>query len=133
MKVRKTMRTGVLAALALLCATSAHAAMLVDDFEGDESAKNKLGNRANVFIKAPSKAMVSPRKDKVQGKESQVLMLRYDKRNTGGPFDSGGWCGYYTLLKAPGRWWRRPRTTPTRSPRASSTWTAARTRRSASG
>ncbi|MBI3322439.1 MAG: hypothetical protein HYZ94_02020, partial [Candidatus Omnitrophica bacterium] len=66
------------------------------------TSQNKLGNRANVFIKAPSKAMVSPRADKVGGKDSQVLMLRYDKRNTGGPFDSGGWCGYYTLLKAPG-------------------------------
>ena len=102
MKAQKRIRTGMLVAAALLFATSAHAAMLVDDFEGDESAKNKLGNRANVFIKAPSKAMVSPRKEKVQGKESQVLMIRYDKRNTGGPFDSGGWCGYYTLLKAPG-------------------------------
>lgn len=95
-------RIGLWVALALVCAPSAHAAMLVDDFEGEDGARNKMGNRANVFIKAPSKAMVSPRKDRVAGKESHVLMVRYDKRNTGGPFDSGGWCGYYTLLKSPG-------------------------------
>ncbi|MBI3322450.1 MAG: hypothetical protein HYZ94_02075, partial [Candidatus Omnitrophica bacterium] len=68
----------------LSAAAPAHAAMLIDDFEGKDGAtsQNKLGNRANVFIKAPSKAMVSPRADKVGGKDSQVLMLRYDKRNT---------------------------------------------------
>ncbi|MBI3333106.1 MAG: hypothetical protein HYZ93_03325 [Candidatus Omnitrophica bacterium] len=82
-------------------ATSFAASLLVDDFEGSET-KNKLGNRANVFIKAPSKAMVSRRGDAVQGKQTHVLMLRYEKKATGGPYDSGGWCGYYTLLKSPG-------------------------------
>ncbi len=74
--------------------------LMVDNFDGDE-IKNALGNRANVFIRAPSKAMVSRREDSVGGKKTQVLMVRYDKRNSGGPFDSGGWCGYYTLLKSP--------------------------------
>lgn len=76
------------------------APLLVDDFNSGE-IKNALGNRTNVFIKAPSKAMVSFREEDVNGKKSQVLMVRYDKRNTGGPFDSGGWCGYYTILKTP--------------------------------
>ena len=76
------------------------APVLVDDFNSGE-IKNLLGNRSNVFIKAPSKAMVAFREDTVGGKKSQVLMLRYNKRNSGGPFDSGGWCGYYTLLKSP--------------------------------
>ena len=83
-----------------LAAASA-APLLIDDFEGTE-IKNKLGNRANVFIKAPSRAMVSRREETIEGKKSHVLMLRYDKKNSGGPFDSGGWCGYYTLLKSPG-------------------------------
>ncbi|PIQ82998.1 MAG: hypothetical protein COV76_00660 [Candidatus Omnitrophica bacterium CG11_big_fil_rev_8_21_14_0_20_64_10] len=77
------------------------ARVLVDDFEGDE-VTNRLGNRANVFIKAPSKAMVSVKQDSVEGKPSNVLMLRYDRQQSGGPYDSGGWCGYYTLLKSPG-------------------------------
>lgn len=76
------------------------AQVMVDDFNSGE-IKNLLGNRSNVFIKAPSKAMVSFREETVGGKKTQVLMVRYDKRNSGGPFDSGGWCGYYTLLKSP--------------------------------
>jgi len=85
-----------------LSLTAAFAAQLVvDDFEGSET-KNKLGNRANVFIKAPSKAMVSIREEAVgSGQKSHVLMVRYEKKKAGGPFDSGGWCGYYTLLKSP--------------------------------
>jgi len=90
--------------LCLVCtalfAATGTAALVVDDFETGE-IKNLLGNRSNVFIKAPSKAMVSFRQEAVSGKKTQVLMVRYDKRNTGGPFDSGGWCGYYTLLKSP--------------------------------
>ena len=85
---------GVLSAAALA------APLAVDDFNGGE-IKNLLGNRANVFIKAPSKAMVAYRQDTVNGKKTQVLMIRYEKRNIGGPYDSGGWCGYYTLLKSP--------------------------------
>ena len=84
----------------LVAATASAAPLLVDDFNSGE-IKNTLGNRTNVFIKAPSKAMVSFREDSLNGKKSMVLMVRYDKRNTGGPFDSGGWCGYYTILKSP--------------------------------
>ena len=84
----------------LVAATASAAPLLVDDFNSGE-IKNTLGNRTNVFIKAPSKAMVAFREDSLNGKKSMVLMVRYDKRNTGGPFDSGGWCGYYTILKSP--------------------------------
>ncbi len=89
-----------LALSAVWAATASAAPVIVDDFNSGE-IKNLLGNRSNVFIKAPSKAMVSFREDTIKGKKSQVLMVRYDKRNSGGPFDSGGWCGYYTLLKSP--------------------------------
>lgn len=81
--------------------TTAFATLLIDDFEGDE-IKNRMGNRANVFIKAPYKAMVSLREDRIQEQPTRVLMLRYVKKNTDGPFGTGGWCGYYTLLKSPG-------------------------------
>ena len=76
------------------------AKLMVDDFEGEE-IKNKLGGRANVFQKAPSKALVSRREDTVEGKKTHVLLLRYDKENEGGPYGMGGWCGYYTSLKKP--------------------------------
>ena len=87
--------------LSLLVPARALAAPLVVDTFETEEIKNALGNRTNVFLKSPSKAMVSHREELVGGKKSHVLMIRYDKRNSGGPFDSGGWCGYYTLLKSP--------------------------------
>ena len=91
---------GVLLALLLAAGLpGARAAMVVDDFEGDTTATNAIGNRANVFLRQPSRTMVGRRLEIIEGRKTQTLMLRYDKRNTGGPFDSGGWCGYYTLLK----------------------------------
>jgi len=74
--------------------------LVVDDFEGEEIV-NKLGNRANVFVKAPSRIMISKRQDTIEGNPTNVLMLHYDKQSEGGPYGTGGWCGYYTLLKSP--------------------------------
>ena len=71
---------------------------IVDDFETG-TITNSLGGRTNVYVKAPSKAMISFRKDVRAGRPTTVLMLRYDKKAEGGPYDLGGWCGYYTLLK----------------------------------
>lgn len=90
--------------LALLrpVSSSAVSLLMVDNFEGPGGLKNTLDNRANVFLKAPSKAMVSVQNGVIQGKKTQVLMVRYEKKQTGGPFDGGGWAGYYTLLKSPG-------------------------------
>lgn len=31
---------------------------------------------------------------------TSALMLKYDKKGTGGPYDAGGWCGYYTQVKS---------------------------------
>ena len=72
--------------------------VIIDDFEAG-AITNSLGGRTNVFIKAPSKAMVSFRKDVRNAKPTTVLMIRYEKKAEGGPYDLGGWCGYYTLLK----------------------------------
>lgn len=71
---------------------------LVDDFEGEE-VRNKIGAKANVYTRAPSRIMTSRREDTVNGKKGKVLMIRYDKKNSGGPNGMGGWCGYYTLTK----------------------------------
>jgi len=72
--------------------------ILVDDFEGEE-IKNRIGSRANVYVRAPSRVMVSRRDDMINGRKTKVLMVKYDKKNTGGPGGTGGWCGYYTLVK----------------------------------
>jgi len=73
-------------------------ALVIDDFEGDEII-NGLGYRANVYVQAPSKVMISHKKDSRDGKPTTVLFLKYEKANEGGPYGVGGWCGYYTILK----------------------------------
>jgi len=73
-------------------------ALVIDDFEADEII-NGLGNRANVYVKAPSKVMISHKDDVRQGLNTTSLLLKYEKDNEGGPYGTGGWCGYYTLLK----------------------------------
>ncbi len=75
--------------------------LLIDDFEGGE-IQNRLGGRANIYVRAPSRIMLSRAEDEIEGLPTQVLMLRYDKKSEGGPYDMGGWCGYYTLLKTSG-------------------------------
>lgn len=72
--------------------------LLVDDFMGEE-IKNKIGSRANVYTRAPSRIMISRRDDIINGAKKKALMIKYDKKNTGGPNGMGGWCGYYTLIK----------------------------------
>lgn len=92
----------LMAAAPWICPVPAAAAhTIVDDFEGEE-VKNALGGRANVFQKAPSKAMVSRRQDTIDNRPTKVLMIRYDRQAEGGPYGMGGWCGYYTLLKTAG-------------------------------
>lgn len=85
-----------LALILSLQGTAGAATLLVDDFEG---ASNKVGGRSNTYVMAPSRALAL-QTDKDVKSGSKALMLRYDKRPKGGPYDSGGWCGYYTLLKS---------------------------------
>lgn len=78
-------------------------ALLVDNFER-HGALNMLGNPANSFAQGPSKLLAARRWiPEGRGAGGEVLMLRYAKQVRGGPGDAGGWCGYYTLLKTPGR------------------------------
>jgi hypothetical protein len=72
--------------------------VLVDDFEGEE-VRNSLGGKANVYVKAPSRIMVSYLPQTRAGVRTMSLMLRYDKQPNVESATSGGWCGYYTLLK----------------------------------
>ncbi len=66
----------------------AFAATLIDDFEGEE-IRNRLGARANVYVRAPSRIMISRTAQEMAGKRSSVLMLRYDKKAEGGPYNLG--------------------------------------------
>lgn len=79
-------------------ALSATSPIIVDDFEGNEIT-NLFGGRANVYVKAPSRIMVSRAPGRGVSDHNQSLLIHYDKSNVGGPYGQGGWCGYYTLLK----------------------------------
>ncbi len=88
--------------LFLMVSSAAYAASLVvDDFE--QGASNKVGGRSNTYVMEPSRALALRVKDQAHGGTGS-LMLKYDKKGTGGPHDSGGWCGYYTLLKSGSRY-----------------------------
>ena len=73
--------------------------LVIDDFE--TGTANKLGGRSNTYVMEPSRALALRVKDQFHA-GTGALMLKYDKKGTGGPSDSGGWCGYYTLLKSGG-------------------------------
>ena len=86
-------------AMAALCLASSLCfaeTFLVDDFEGES---NKLNGKANTYVQEPSRALQARTKD-TSHSGSASLMLKYDKKGKGGPYDSGGWCGYYTQLKS---------------------------------
>jgi hypothetical protein len=73
------------------------ATALIDDFE-DQTA-NKVGGRSSTYVMAPSRALAVKVTEGAHG-GAKALMIKYDKKALGGPYDGGGWCGYYTLVKA---------------------------------
>lgn len=77
-------------------ATGFAAAVLVENFEDGPS--NKVGGRGNTYVQAPSRALAVKAEEGARGGR-KALLLKYDKKAEGGPYDSGGWCGYYILLK----------------------------------
>jgi len=79
-----------------LAAPAWAAPLVVDDFE---TPANKLNGRSNTYVQEPSRALQVRTKDAFHGGAAS-LMLKYDKKGKGGPYDSGGWCGYYTQVKS---------------------------------
>ena len=75
--------------------------LVVDDFE--QGTMNKLGGRCNTYVMEPSRALALRIKEQHHA-GTGALMIKYDKKAIGGPHDSGGWCGYYTLLKTGARY-----------------------------
>lgn len=69
----------------------------VDHFE---KVGNLLGGRTSVYQRAPSRATAATTDREYYGPSGKALVIRYDKKNIGGPGDTGGWCGYYSLLKS---------------------------------
>ena len=84
-----------LAAVVVFAANAGADPLKVDDFEG---AGNSLGGRSSTYVMAPSRALALKSETNAHG-GAKALLLKYDKKDKGGPYDSGSWCGYYTLLK----------------------------------
>ena len=90
------------AAVALVCSLAlAVEPLIIDDYE--KGAANRLGGRSNTYVSAPSRALAK-KTDKEAHAGTSALMIKYDKKNQGGPYGQGGWCGYYTLLKVGARY-----------------------------
>lgn len=65
--------------------------LMVDNFEGQEF-RNRLGNAAHTFLKAPARILAVRHYEELRGEPNHVLELRYSKK------EDKGWCGYYTRL-----------------------------------
>ena len=90
----------VLAMAALIFSQSrpvSAATVAIDDFE--DQTTNKAGGRSNTYVTAPSRALAVKVTEGAHG-GAKALMLKFDKKDKGGPYDSGGWCGYYTMVKS---------------------------------
>lgn len=68
----------------------------IDHFE---KTTNLLGGRTSVYQQEPSRAVAVTTDREHYGAGTRSIAIRYDKQNSGGPYDSGGWCGYYSILK----------------------------------
>ncbi|MBI4313411.1 MAG: hypothetical protein HY594_01200 [Candidatus Omnitrophica bacterium] len=86
----------VAAALSVACPLCYADTFVIDDFEGES---NTLNGKSNAYVQEPSRAIQVRTKD-VAHAGLGSLMLKYDKKGKGGPYDSGGWCGYYTQVKS---------------------------------
>jgi len=74
---------------------------LIDDFEKEG---NLVGGKSNTYEKEPSKALAMRIPEEHFGSAGRALMIKYDKKAEGGAYGTGGWCGYYTMLRSGGKY-----------------------------
>lgn len=72
--------------------------LYIDRMDGEEVMANGLGGRNSVYIKPPSSAFFSKSQDYGKGNDNFGLKIGYTKKNEGGQYQDGGWCGFYTIL-----------------------------------
>lgn len=77
---------------------SSTSGLLIDDFNTG-AQMNRLGGRISIYERSPSSAMFGFVDDVIQGKSSAALSIEFDKQQYGGPHGTGGWCGFYSILK----------------------------------
>lgn len=96
-------KTAVIFLAVFFIAAAAYAAdpLLIDNFEKEG---NLVGGKSNTYEKEPSKALAMRLSEQHYGAAGRALMLKYDKKLEGGPYGTGGWCGYYTMLRSGGKY-----------------------------
>lgn len=73
------------------------APLLIDNFE---KQGNTFGGRSSTYVKEPSKIFATNTDSVFHGTSGRSLMIKYKKEAEGGPYGTGGWCGYYTVIKS---------------------------------
>ncbi len=69
---------------------------LIDNFD---KQGNTFGGRSSTYMEQPSGIMARRTDEVFYGNSGKSLELRYKKANEGGKFGTGGWCGYYSVIK----------------------------------
>ena len=93
---RVVVRLSVLIGSLWLATTASAAPFVIDDFE---TPSNKLNGRSSTYVQEPSRVLQMRVTEQAHG-GTGALVLKYDKKAKGGPYDGGGWCGYYTQVKS---------------------------------
>jgi hypothetical protein len=98
MKIRNSILVATIIIMSIFAlAAYAIEPFLIDDFEKEG---NNLGARSNTYEKEPSRALAMRISEEHFGGAGRALMVKYDKKKEGGPYGTGGWCGYYTMLRS---------------------------------
>ncbi len=102
--LKRYIRVYLILFLGLIINVNLHAdKLMLHDFE-KELPWNNLDNRSGSFQKAPTSCNVGIKKYKDR-KTHQLqfsrhyLKIEYSKKAKGGPRETGGWCGWYTIIK----------------------------------
>jgi hypothetical protein len=64
-----------------------------------DSPAIQMSGKGGTYQKEPSRAMAITSESQRRGESGRSLMVKYDKKGEGGPYNKGGWCGYYLRLK----------------------------------
>ncbi len=71
--------------------------IVIHDFNA--SYLNNFGQKTNTYERPPSSAIFELGVDSRDGENTGVMNLTYTKKNQGGPFNNGGWCGFEEMLE----------------------------------
>lgn len=66
----------------------------------DSFMRNSQGGRNAIYVRPPSGATFSKGEQFGYKEGDSGLRIKFVKKNEGGPYGNGGWCGFYSLLNS---------------------------------